>query len=139
MNIQLITCNYKDNENEICTIRFEVFVAEQRVPKDLEIDGLDDKAKHVVAYIDGIAVGTGRILNDGHIGRVAVQKQYRSLGIGKSIMQELIKTAQEDKVKTLWLSSQSHASGFYLDLGFECIGKKFKEAGIDHIKMIKKL
>ena len=58
MNIQLITCNYKDNENEICTIRFEVFVAEQRVPKDLEIDGLDDKAKHVVAYIDGIAVGT---------------------------------------------------------------------------------
>ena len=139
MNIQSKICDYKDNEKDICKIRFEVFVDEQNVPEELEIDGLDDEAKHVLAYIDGKVIGTGRILSDGHIGRVAVQKKYRGLGIGKAIMRELIRWAQAAKVQKLWLSSQWHARGFYVELDFECIGKKYEEAGIDHIKMIRKL
>ena len=137
MNIQSKICNYKDNEKDICKIRFEVFVDEQNVPEDLEIDGLDDEAKHVLAYIDGKPIGTGRILSDGHIGRVAVLKKYRGLGIGNSIMKALIKWAQQNKFEKLWLSSQWHAHSFYLGLGFVCEGDIYEEAGIDHIKMFR--
>ncbi len=139
MNIQLIICNYEENQKDICRIRFEVFVDEQNVPEDLEIDGLDDEAKHVLAYIDDEAIGTGRILSDGHIGRVAVLKKYRGLGIGNSVMRELIKWAQQNKLEQLWLSSQWHAHSFYIDLGFVCEGDIYEEAGIDHIKMYRTL
>ena len=139
MNIRSLICNYKDNEKDICKIRFEVFVDEQNVPEELEIDGLDDEAKHVLAYIDNEPIGTGRILNDGHIGRVSVLKMHRGLGIGKLMMQDLIHWAEETNIEKLWLSSQWHAHGFYLDLGFDCEGGIYEEAGIDHIKMSKKL
>ena len=139
MNIKSIICSYQDNEKDICKIRFEVFVDEQNVPEELEIDGLDEEAKHVLAYIDNEAIGTGRILSDGHIGRVAVLKKHRGLGIGKFLMQELITCSDEKKKKKLWLASQWHAHGFYLDLGFDCEGEIYEEAGIDHIKMSKKL
>ena len=139
MNIRSLICNYEDNEKDICKIRFEVFVDEQNVPEELEIDGLDDEAKHVLAYIDNEPIGTGRILNDGHIGRVSVLKMHRGLGIGKLMMQDLIHWAEETNIEKLWLSSQWHAHGFYLDLGFDCEGGIYEEAGIDHIKMSKKL
>ena len=139
MNIESKICDYKNNEEDICKIRFEVFVDEQNVPEELEIDGLDDQAKHVLAYIDDQPIGTGRILSDGHIGRVAVLKKYRGLGIGKSIMKELIDWAQKNNLEKLWLSSQWHAHSFYLDLGFVCEGEIYEEAGIDHIKMYRVL
>ncbi|MDA8691493.1 GNAT family N-acetyltransferase [Candidatus Pseudothioglobus singularis] len=139
MNIESKICDYKGNEKDICKIRFEVFVDEQNVPEELEIDGLDDEAKHVLVYSDDEPIGTGRILIDGHIGRVAVLKKYRGLGIGKSVMQELIKWAQKNNLEKLWLSSQWHAHSFYLDLGFVCEGEIYEEAGIDHIKMYRVL
>ena len=139
MNIESKICDYKGNEKDICKIRFEVFVDEQNVPEELEIDGLDDEAKHVLAYSDDKPIGTGRILIDGHIGRVAVLKKYRGLGIGQSVMQELIKWAQKNNLEKLWLSSQWHAHSFYLDLGFVCEGEIYEEAGIDHIKMFRVL
>ena len=139
MNITTIICKYASNTEDICAIRYEVFVDEQNVPVDLEIDGLDGEAKHALAFVDGVPIGTGRILNDGHIGRVAVLKNYRGLGIGKLIMKELIKCAQDMSLEKVWLSSQWHAHSFYLDLGFDCVGEIYKEAGIDHIKMFKAL
>ena len=135
MSIESKICDYKGNEKDICNIRFKVFVDEQNVPEELEIDGLDDEAKHVLAYLDDEPIGTGRILIDGHIGRVAVLKKYRGLGIGKSIMKELIEWAQKNNLEKLWLSSQWHAHSFYLDIGFVCEGEVYEEAGIDHIKM----
>ena len=135
MNITSIICNYKSNIKDICAIRYEVFVDEQNVPEELEIDGLDNEAKHVLAFVDGVPIGTGRILNDGHIGRVAVLKKHRGLGIGKLIMKELIKWAHDISLEKVWLSSQWHAHSFYLDLGFVCVSEIYKEAGIDHIKM----
>ena len=139
MNITSLICNYKTHTKDICAIRYVVFVDEQNVPEDLEIDGLDGKAKHVLAYIDGEPIGTGRILIDGHIGRVAVLKNYRGQGIGKLIMKELIKWAQDMSLEKVWLSSQWHAHSFYIDLGFVCVGEIYKEAGIDHIKMYRTL
>ena len=139
MNITSIICDYKSNIEDICAIRYEVFVDEQNVPEELVIDGLDGEAKHVLAFVDGVPIGTGRILDDGHIGRVAVLKDYRGFGIGKLIMKELIKWAQDITLKKVWLSSQWHAHSFYLDLGFVCVGDIYKEAGIDHIKMYRVL
>ena len=139
MNISSIICDYESYTKDICAIRYKVFVGEQKVPEELEIDGLDDQAKHVLAFVDGVPIGTGRILSDGHIGRVAVLKDYRGLGIGKSIMKDLIKWAQNMNLEKVWLSSQWHAHSFYLDLDFVCVGEIYKEAGIDHIKMFKTL
>jgi len=139
MNITSIICDYESYTEDICAIRNEVFVNEQNVPKELEIDGLDIEAKHVLAFVDGVPIGTGRILSDGHIGRVAVLKDYRGLGIGKLIMKELIKWAQDMSLEKVWLSSQWHAHSFYLDFGFVCVDEIYKEAGIDHIKMFKVL
>ena len=139
MNIVSIICDYESNTKDICAIRYKVFVGEQKVPEELEIDGFDDQAKHVLAFVDGVPIGTGRILSDGHIGRVAVLKDYRGLGIGKSIMKDLIKWAQNMNLEKVWLSSQWHAHSFYLDLDFVCVGEIYKEAGIDHIKMFKTL
>ena len=139
MNTTTIICDYESHTENICAIRYEVFVDEQNVPEELEIDGLDGKAKHVLTFVDDVPIGTGRILSDGHIGRVAVLKNYRGLGIGKSIMKELIKCAQDLSLEKVWLSSQWHAHSFYLDLGFVCVGEIYKEAGIDHIKMFRTL
>ena len=139
MNITTIICDYEPHTDDICAIRYDVFVDEQNVPEELEIDGLDDKAKHVLTFVDGLPIGTGRILSDGHIGRVAVLKNYRGLGIGKSIMKELVKCAQDLSLEKVWLSSQWHAHSFYLDLGFVCVGEIYKEAGINHIKMFRTL
>ena len=139
MNTTSIICDYESHTENICAIRYEVFVDEQNVPKELEIDGLDGKAKHVLTFADDVPIGTGRILSDGHIGRVAVLQNYRGLGIGKSIMKELIKCAQDLSLEKVWLSSQWHAHSFYLDLGFVCVGEIYKEAGIDHIKMFRTL
>ena len=139
MNTTTIICDYEPHTDDICAIRYEVFVDEQNVPEELEIDGLDGEAKHVLTFVDGLPIGTGRILSDGHVGRVAVLKNFRGLGIGKSIMKELIKCAQDLSLEKVWLSSQWHAHSFYLDLGFVCVGEIYKEAGIDHIKMFKTL
>jgi len=139
MNTTTIICDYEPYTDDICAIRYEVFVDEQNVPEELEIDGFDGEAKHVLTFVDGLPIGTGRILSDGHIGRVAVLKNFRGLGIGKSIMKELIKCAQDLSLEKVWLSSQWHAHSFYLDLGFVCVGEIYKEAGIDHIKMFRTL
>jgi predicted GNAT family N-acyltransferase len=138
-NISCITTNYKTNHKKICEVRFKVFVDEQNVPEELEIDGFDDNAIHALILLDDKAIGTGRILPDGHIGRVAVLKEYRGQGVGKLIMKMLIEWAQDNYLQSLWLSSQWHARGFYIDLNFTCTGEKFEEAGIDHIKMTRKL
>ena len=139
MNTTTIICDYEPYTDDICAIRYEVFVDEQNVPEELEIDRLDGEAKHVLTFVDEVPIGTGRILSDGHVGRVAVLKNFRGLGIGKSIMKELIKCAQDLSLEKVWLSSQWHAHSFYLDLGFVCVGEIYKEAGIDHIKMFKTL
>ena len=139
MNITTIICDYESNTEDICAIRYEVFVEEQNVPEELEIDGLDNEAKHVLAFVNEVPIGTGRILSDGHIGRVAVLEKHRGLGIGKLIMKELVKCTQDMNLEKVWLSSQWHAHSFYLDLGFVCVGEIYEEAGINHIKMFRSL
>ncbi len=131
--------DYKNYNFQIHQVRNEVFVVEQKVSENIEIDGLDSSAKHVLVFDGDKAIGTGRMLPDGHIGRIAVIKQYRNKGIGKSIMEKLIDAAGDLPLSEVWLSSQYQARDFYQKLGFIELGDIYQEAGIDHIKMKKKL
>ncbi|HTY98713.1 MAG TPA: GNAT family N-acetyltransferase [Rhodocyclaceae bacterium] len=119
-------------------IREAVFVEEQRVPVDLELDGLDDAARHVVAYGPaGEAVGTGRLLADGHIGRLAVMPAWRAKGVGRALLERLVEAA--DDSEPLVLHAQTAAAGFYRRFGFVEEGDVFLEADIPHIRMVRSL
>ena len=117
-------------------IRFEVFVEEQKVPAELEMDQMDAVCLHAVAYdAAGIPVGTGRLLPDGHIGRMAVRKSGRGTGVGGALLQGLMAQAKARGDRQVVLSSQSHAAPFYERHGFAIEGDEFFEAGIAHINM----
>ena len=117
-------------------IRFEVFVEEQKVPAELEMDHMDAVCVHAVAYdAAGTPVGTGRLLPDGHIGRMAVRKIARGTGIGGALLKVLMDQARARGDKQVVLSAQSHAAPFYERHGFAIDGDEFFEAGIAHINM----
>jgi predicted GNAT family N-acyltransferase len=116
-------------------IRVQVFVDEQRVPREIEMDDLDAACVHALAYVQGRAVGTGRLLPDGHIGRMAVLRQCRSSGVGGAILERLIEEARLRGMRNVVLSAQTHALGFYRRHGFKEEGPVFEEAGIPHQAM----
>src|SRR5436190_11172682 len=125
--------------DEAQRIRFAVFVEEQRVPPELEMDEHDPKCLHALAFSDGRAIGTGRLLPDGHIGRVAVLRQWRGHGAGRALLRQLIEAARQRGDGEVMLSAQVHALGFYRAEGFEPEGPIYEEAGIDHQVMRMKL
>ncbi len=131
--------DYKNDHFHIHQIRNEVFIDEQKVSKELEIDGQDDKAIHVLVSNDNEPIGTGRMLPDGHIGRMAVKKSYRNQAIGKMIMEKLLEAAMGLDLSEVWLSSQCHAKSFYHKFGFIEFGDVYEDANIDHINMKKEL
>ena len=130
---------YDVGGKSIKQVRENVFTKEQGVPIGIEIDGLDPDARHVLVFDAEEVIGTGRMLLDGHIGRIAVEKQYRGRGIGKIIVNELVRAAANLQLPEVWLSSQCHAKSFYQKLGFFEVDDIYQEADIDHIKMQKNL
>jgi predicted GNAT family N-acyltransferase len=120
-------------------IRFTVFVEEQRVPPELEMDEHDASSIHALALVDGRAVGTGRLLPDGHIGRMAVLKDWRGRGAGRALLRALIDAARRRGDPEVALNSQVQALGFYRAEGFEPVGAVYEEAGIPHQAMRMKL
>ncbi len=117
-------------------IRELVFVREQGVPLELEWDEHDPHCDHALAYAaDGSAVGTGRLLPDGHIGRMAVLKEWRAMGVGALLLQALIERARLRRHARVCLNAQTSAAGFYRRYGFEVSGPEFMEAGIPHVPM----
>ena len=130
---------YQTHAKEIVAIRTEVFIQEQKVPEALEMDGLDLDAVHVLAFDGDGIIGTGRILPDGHIGRIAVKRRYRGRGTGRMITQKLLDIARDLDLPEVCLSSQCHAREFYQKMGFIEQGDRYEEAGIDHVKMIRKI
>lgn len=117
-------------------IRYRVFVEEQRVPVELERDDYDPVSLHVIARTTaGQAIGTGRLLPDGHIGRLAVLAHWRHRGIGRAMMRTLLELASERGFRTVHLNAQTYAIAFYEQLGFRIEGDVFMEAGIPHRSM----
>lgn len=126
---------------EASRIRFRVFVEEQGVPCDIELDERDADCVHALAYDQEKVVGTGRLLpreeNDAaaHIGRMAVLAECRGRGIGSRILESLIDKARERGDKLIALSAQVRAVEFYRSHGFQPMGEIYAEAGIPHRKM----
>jgi len=139
--VALANWHNEDEQNTLRQLRFEVFVQEQNVPEELEWTGDDGDCIHAIAFdnASGNAIGTGRLDNDGHIGRMAVLKSARGSGIGRSLLKFLVQQAQKRGDREVQLNSQTHAMDFYKREGFEAYGPEFMDAGIPHRAMLKTL
>ena len=121
----------------LSALRHQVFVIEQGVPVELELDGEDDAACHAVALIDNNQViGTGRMLASGKIGRMAVRSDMRCQGVGRAVLDALINEARTQGLAGVSLGAQLSAIAFYQRAGFSCQGDVFIDAGIDHRQMV---
>ena len=123
------------------SIRLRVFVREQGVPEEIELDRDDRRATHLLARVRGKPVGTARlVIKNGRakIGRMAVLKSYRSKGVGKALLKRAVESARKSKSKRIYLHAQIPVVGFYEKMGFRCVGGVFTEAGIPHRKMVLK-
>lgn len=122
-------------------LRIEIFVKEQGVPQENEFDSYDLEVPHLVIFLDGEAVATGRNIPYGEktvkIGRIAVRKDKRGMGLGEKIVLELLRKAKEDGAKTVKVGAQTHAVGFYEKCGFSLVGTpEYLEENIPHYDMI---
>jgi predicted GNAT family N-acyltransferase len=123
----------------VFALRYDVFVVGQDVPEDLERDDLDAVSDHAVALVEGEVVGTGRLLPDGTIGRMAVATSARGAGIGAALLARLEARASERGLPAVELHAQVHATGFYDKAGYLPFGDVYLEAGIEHVSMRKPL
>ena len=129
--------NWDDLGPAARSVRFEVFVREQGIPADLEMDIRDATAVHAVAFdAAGTALATGRLLPDAHIGRMAVLQAKRGHGLGAIILRTLVAAAHARGDRVVRLHAQAGAVGFYLREGFVTEGGEFLEAGIAHQTMV---
>ena len=139
MTIEIRVSDWPPAREEAQRVRFTVFVDEQRVPAELEMDEHDAVSIHALAYtkIGGTprAVGTGRLLPDGHIGRMAVLKEWRGRGVGRELLRALMQRARERGDREVVLAAQVQAMPFYAAEGFKPEGPVYVEAGIDHQDM----
>jgi predicted GNAT family N-acyltransferase len=117
-------------------IRYAVFVEEQKVPAEIELDEFDPLCLHALAFDRaGRVVGTGRLLPDGHIGRMAVLSQARGSGVGSALLRALMEAARARGDREVALSAQAHAIPFYERFGFVAEGDEYDDAGIAHRMM----
>jgi predicted GNAT family N-acyltransferase len=127
---------WREAQPQVAPVREAVFMREQGVPTHLEWDGLDAAALHVVAAEhSGTVIGTARMLQDGHVGRMAVLPHWRGRGVGSTMLTMLVAAACERGLDTVRLNAQLHAVGFYARHGFERHGPEFLDAEIPHVAM----
>lgn len=120
----------------VMPLRMRVFVVEQGVPADIELDAFDPLSRHAVALnAGGEVVATGRLLPDGHIGRMAVDARWRGRGLGAAVLEALTTEAVHRGMAQVMLNAQVHALEFYRRHGFIEEGELFMDAGIPHRAM----
>jgi predicted GNAT family N-acyltransferase len=138
--IEVERTSWKVSSDVLTDIRHKVFVEEQKVRVDEEIDEHDPHAVHWLAYgSNAKAMATGRMLPDGHIGRMAVLKEYRERGVGSSLMRKIIRYAVREGLEQVFLYAQIKAVPFYEGFGFIAQDDPFMDAGIPHKTMVLKL
>ena len=137
MEIKINIVTTDQDYRDCLYIRNKVFIEEQNINKELEYDDKKVSAIYILAKINLIAIGTARYRFT-EVGmkleRFAVLKEYRGLGVGKSLVSFLVKTLKSEK--NLYLNSQKKVAGFYKKLGFKIRGDVFYEAKIPHYKMV---
>jgi predicted GNAT family N-acyltransferase len=129
----------KSDLRKAFAIRIRVFVKEQGVPAEIELDRDDKRAIHFLASESGGAIGTARVVirhGNAKIGRMAVLKKYRRKGVGMKLLERAVAVAKKLGARKIYLHAQAPVIGFYEAFGFHCVGPVFDEAGIPHRKMI---
>lgn len=131
---------WQEASQQAYAIRQKVFIEEQGVPEEMELDEFDPIAWHALAFQGKQCIGTGRLIHiargAGQIGRMAVLANFRGNGVGKAILMKLIKLAESKSISTLSLHSQVSAMPFYAKFGFIPQGSIYEEAGIPHRNMM---
>jgi predicted GNAT family N-acyltransferase len=139
-NINIFTLPWDQAREKAYAIRKQVFVDEQNVPEDLEIDELDSDASHILVFEGDQCIGTARLVDLGNhqaqIGRMAVLDDFRGQGIGRKILDTLIQQAGTQGAHQVLLHAQIRAIPFYEKCGFIAQGPQYQEAGIDHRNMM---
>ena len=121
-------------------VRHDVFVVEQRIPESLEWDDADATSLHALAEDGaGTPIGCGRLLADGHVGRLAVVRSWRGRGVGAALLGRLVDEARLRGHGRVVLNAQTQAMPFYARHGFDASGSEFEEAGIPHREMSRTL
>ncbi|GAB6099650.1 GNAT family N-acetyltransferase [Halanaerocella petrolearia] len=125
--------------NQALNLRKEVFVQEQGVSLELEIDGKDNEAEHFIVKEGEEVIGTCRLRNQAEIGKVermAVRSKFRKQGIGTELITKVISFATRNNLSALTLHAQLSARDFYNKNGFQVVSEEIIiEAGIEHLKM----
>lgn len=135
-SIRIVLGDWNTLQQDAQAIRYKVFVQEQKIPAELEWDAMDAQCLHAVAYDENNqAVGTGRLLPDAHIGRMAVLASARNQGVGAALLRALTQQAQQRGEQAVRLNAQQSAEAFYRREGFARDGELFVEAGIPHVCM----
>ncbi|WML43412.1 GNAT family N-acetyltransferase [Neobacillus sp. PS3-40] len=140
MTVKIVE-NQKELEDAF-SVRKTVFIHEQNVPAEEEIDQYEDDSTHFVYYNDEVPTGAGRFRSvDGYgkVERICVLKEARKTGAGKAIMDVIEKFASINGLRKLKLNAQTHAIPFYSGLGYKIISEEFMDAGIPHKTMVKEL
>ncbi|AND39008.1 MULTISPECIES: GNAT family N-acetyltransferase [Cytobacillus] len=122
------------------SVRKQVFINEQNVPEEEEIDQFEDEAVHFVLYNNGMPAGAGRfrtVDGNGKVERICVLKENRQSGSGKAIMDKIEEHAKKQGLPALKLNAQTQAIPFYEKLGYQVISEEFMDAGIPHRTMKK--
>jgi predicted GNAT family N-acyltransferase len=136
----IVSASWARDREALQQVRRAVFVVEQGFPEHEEWDSADLTCVHVL-ILEGKrdAVGTGRLEATGKIGRLAVLKAYRGLGLGSELLEWLVGQARRQGFESVYLHAQLHALPFYLSHGFVLQGSVFDEAGVPHQRMSRKL
>ena len=135
-DFNVVEADWESQKRVLQEIRRLVFIVEQSVPREEEWDGRDDDSWHWIATdAAAVPIGTGRLLPDGQIGRMAVLPAHRGRGIGFAILESAVDKARRLGMAEVFLHAQTHAIGFYEKAGFEPFGDEFEEAGIPHLAM----
>ena len=139
-NFDIREADWEADRSILLNLRKLVFIVEQKVPVSEEFDGLDHASWHwLVDDKQGRPIGTGRLLNSGQIGRMAVLGEHRGEGIGAALLSTIIEKARTLGFEDIFLNAQVHAVGFYSKAGFVKSGAQFEEAGIPHQRMTQTL
>ncbi|NKB97791.1 MAG: GNAT family N-acetyltransferase [Pseudomonadales bacterium] len=136
MDVHVVKVAWLDKHESLKEIRFEVFVTEQNVPIEEELDGFDETSTHFLALNDaGQTLGCARLMNTGQIGRMAVRKSQRGTGLGAELLAAAVAEAKTQGMNKVFLHAQTYAEDFYRKGGFVGLGDRFMDAGIEHTTM----
>lgn len=128
---------WSEAELELSAIRLQVFVEEQNVPIEEELDSSDPHCTHFLALnTSGAPIACARLSPSGQIGRMAVVAQERGTGLGARLLSVVVKRALESKHENIHLHAQTQALNFYKKAGFVEEGEEFMDAGIPHLNMV---